>query len=186
MSAQRQERDNSAVIEVILLNINCVSTGMTATYMLSFLGKTEGGREYPSILWGCMWILTWAWDRTSSSRLNNFYKKGKGRKKKNIWILITYGRQIQNETVIGHGHATDNAYEVNLGNKEDKQNPPRLWRFLWKSCSKQKPCSWVTHISFFIHAPLRHRSQNKTLWETNYSQTAFADLPLKFSDKVVW
>lgn len=61
--------------------------------------------KYPDILCECMWILTWAWDRTRGSRLNNFYKKGKGKKKENIWELITHGRQIQNETA--NSHATD-------------------------------------------------------------------------------
>lgn len=55
--------------------------------------------------WTCV-VLTWARDRTRGSRLNNFYKKGKGKKKKeNIWELITHGRQIQNETA--NSHATD-------------------------------------------------------------------------------
>lgn len=69
-------------------------------------------KKYPNILCGCMWILTWAWDRTRGSRLNYFYKKGKG-KKKNIWVLITHGRQIQNETA--NSHATDTSDDLFTG-----------------------------------------------------------------------
>lgn len=53
-----------------------------------------------------MWILTWTCDRTRGRRLNNFYKKGKGKKRKTFCVLIIHKRQtrMRQSTVMQHIH----------------------------------------------------------------------------------
>lgn len=106
-------------------------------------------KKYPNILHECMWILTWAWDRTRGSRLNNFYKKGKGKKKEeNIWELITHGRQIQNETA--NSHATDTAilFKDRAGHHRPVTNTQSV-RFLclWPIHQCLSFPSYVIHVS---------------------------------------
>lgn len=63
---------------LVLCSSQFVSMKMQRSYLME---------EYPNILCECMWILTWTCDRTRGSRFNNFYKKGKGKKRKNILCI---------------------------------------------------------------------------------------------------
>lgn len=73
----------------------------------------------------CMWILTWTCDRTRGSRLNNFYKKGKGKKRKTFCVLIIHKRQtlMRQSTVMQHIHRWSFYLKASLTMETTEQNP---------------------------------------------------------------
>lgn len=79
-----------------------------------------------------MWILTWTCDRTRGSRLNNFYKKGKGKKRKTFCVLIIHKRQtlMRQSTVMQHIHR---------------------WSFIWRLPWRWKPLNRIQSLRFTQH-----------------------------------
>lgn len=112
------------------------------------------GKKYPNILRECMWILTWAWDRTRGSRLNNFYKKGKGKKKENIWELITHGRQIQRETANSHATDTTILFKDWAGHRRPVRNMQSTRLLCLRTVPRPSLCTHIythgLHVSVFL------------------------------------